>query len=168
MTGQSAGVFWIWSRGWRNLSQSAWRKFIDPEEDTGMSGPTLLLHCCLVTFTKYHKNSPFSLMSWRATSCWNFSKLSVSSLMWNKMRKGIPSSVSSWKKVTNTQSVKDRWSRCLFMAQQMDNSAGSVNPHTLIYTSNIRPKLTKRSSFINHIKSKKYLMLSWCYICKSR
>lgn len=36
-------------------------------------------------------------MSWWATSCWNFSKLSLSSLRWNRMRKGMPSSVSSWK-----------------------------------------------------------------------
>lgn len=38
MTGQSAGVFWIWRRGWRNFSQSACRKLIEParwgEEDT--------------------------------------------------------------------------------------------------------------------------------------
>lgn len=40
-------------------------------------------------------------MSWRATSCWNFSKLSVSSLTWNKIRKGSPSSVSSWKRRTD-------------------------------------------------------------------
>lgn len=33
MTGQSAGVFWMWSKGWRNLSQSACRKFIDPEKE---------------------------------------------------------------------------------------------------------------------------------------
>lgn len=43
------------------------------------------------------QHSPFSLMSCRATSCWNLSKLSVSSLIWNKIRKGIPSSVSSCK-----------------------------------------------------------------------
>lgn len=59
-------------------------------------------------------HSPFSPMSWRATSCWNFSKLSVSSLRWNKMRKGIPSSVSSWK----TSTVKNRWSQKLLRPQQ--------------------------------------------------
>lgn len=30
MTGQSVGVFWMWSKGWRNLSQSACRKFMEP------------------------------------------------------------------------------------------------------------------------------------------
>lgn len=40
-------------------------------------------------------------MSWRATSCWNFSKLSASSLTWNRIRKGSPSSVSSWKRQTD-------------------------------------------------------------------
>lgn len=151
ITGQSAGVFWIWSRGWRNLSQSAWRKFIDPEggktnnttycEISRREGIYWLVAmnapCCSTTlkFSKLFRkslsftngfinprqwnwpdscqysikwkmtsltdtkctHSPFSPMSWRATSCWNFSKLSVSSLRWNKMRKGIPSSVSSWK-----------------------------------------------------------------------
>lgn len=38
---------------------------------------------------------PFSLINCRATSCWNFSKLSKSSFMWKSMRKGRPSSVSS-------------------------------------------------------------------------
>lgn len=38
---------------------------------------------------------PFSLINCRATSCWNFSKLSKSSFMWKRMRKGRPSSVSS-------------------------------------------------------------------------
>lgn len=53
-------------------------------------------------------HTPFSLMSWRATSCWNFSKLSPSSLTWNKMRKGIPSSVSSWKTHMHTQTKCQR------------------------------------------------------------
>lgn len=35
MTGQSAGVFWIWSRGWRNFSQSACKKLMEPAEDAG-------------------------------------------------------------------------------------------------------------------------------------
>lgn len=39
---------------------------------------------------------PFSLISWRATSCWNFSRLSVSSLWWKRIRNGMPSSVSSF------------------------------------------------------------------------
>lgn len=30
ITGQSAGVFWMWRSGCLNLSQSAWRKFIVP------------------------------------------------------------------------------------------------------------------------------------------
>lgn len=38
---------------------------------------------------------PFSPINCRATSCWNFSKLSKSSFMWKSMRKGRPSSVSS-------------------------------------------------------------------------
>lgn len=39
---------------------------------------------------------PFSLINCRATSFWNISKLSVSSFMWKRMRKGSPSSVSSY------------------------------------------------------------------------
>lgn len=40
MTGQSAGVFWIWSNGWRNFSQSACKKLMEPAEDAGrLSAP---------------------------------------------------------------------------------------------------------------------------------
>lgn len=47
----------------------------------------------IVAIRSWYK--PFSLINCRATSCWNFSKLSKSSFMWKSMRKGRPSSVSS-------------------------------------------------------------------------
>lgn len=110
MTGQSAGVFWMWSRGWRNFSQSACRKLMEPAEDEGRLSTQRKYKAAELAGWKagprprrpQNAHAPFSLMSCRATSCWNCSKLAVSSLTWNKMRNGIPSSVSSYKTRMNT------------------------------------------------------------------
>lgn len=71
----------------------------EEERNIVMSWKPLLHSDAHISDKQVHSdtNSPFSLISCRATSCWNFSKLSVSSLVWNRMRKGIPSSVSSWR-----------------------------------------------------------------------
>lgn len=102
-------------------------------------------------------------MSWRATSCWNFSKLSVSSLTWNKIRKGSPSSVSSCKRRTvETEREQKRISRpgspwCRFQAIVTNLSIfkGDLSDqrHTLVLSPGVGQVEVGERAEVDHVRN---------------